>query len=169
MGAKTAYLGLGSNLGNREDNLRRAIEAIRAAGIVVRRQSSIYETAPMLVTDQPWFLNLALEAQTSLFPLQLLHQTQAIEKALGRKRGIAKGPRTIDIDLLLYGRSVIQSQELAVPHPGLSERRFVLEPLCELAPALRHPDSKRSIRELLNAAEIQRQVTRLWRPERPGL
>jgi 2-amino-4-hydroxy-6-hydroxymethyldihydropteridine diphosphokinase len=152
---KTIYLSLGSNLGDREGCLREAIARLGAAGIRVLRVSSLYETEPMEVREQPWFLNLVVEAETDLFPKRLLARTQRIELELGRKRVRPKGPRSIDIDILLYGQSVIESNELMVPHPRLAERRFVLEPLAELAPELRHPVNRRSIRELLAATAGQ--------------
>ena len=161
---KTVYLGLGSNLGEREDLLHRALGALGLAGVTILRHSSIYETAPMMVVDQPWFLNMAAEAETDLFPLQLLQAIKGVERALGRKRGVPKGPRVIDIDILLYGKFVIETPELTVPHPGIAERRFVLEPLAELSPGLRHPVTKRTIHELLRAPEIRRQEIRIWKP-----
>ena len=152
---KTVYLSLGSNLGDREGYLRQAIALIGAAGVRVLRLSSLYETEPLEVRDQPRFLNLVVEAETELFPKQLLARLLKIELDLGRRRGRPKGPRSIDIDILLYGRSVIESAELRVPHPRLAERRFVLEPLAELAPGLRHPVNHRTIRELLVATAGQ--------------
>jgi len=168
MPQKTVYLALGSNLGDREANLEKAIQALESPALTVIRQSSIYETAPMLLEDQPWFLNQVIEAKTALFPRQLLHYAKDIERSLGRKRAVAKGPRIIDIDLLLYGRSVIKSEELTIPHPGMAERRFVLEPLAELSPKLRHPVLKSTIAELL-AATKQQTVRRFKAIERPGL
>jgi 2-amino-4-hydroxy-6-hydroxymethyldihydropteridine diphosphokinase len=152
---KTVYLSLGSNLGDREGYLRRAIARIGAAGVRVLRVSSLYETEPLEVRDQPRFLNLVVEAETELFPKQLLARLLKIELDLGRRRGQPKGPRSIDIDILLYGRSVIESAELTVPHLRLAERRFVLEPLAELAPDLRHPVNYRTMRELLPATAGQ--------------
>lgn len=146
---KTVYLSLGSNLGDRERNLREAIRRLGEAGVRALRVSSLYETEPLDVRDQPWFLNLVLEAETELFPKQLLARIRKIELDLGRKRLRPKGPRTADIDILLYGDSVIETAELTVPHPRMAERRFVLEPLAELAPELRHPATRQTIRELL--------------------
>ena len=146
---KTVYLSLGSNLGDREEHLRQAIERLDRAGARVVRRSSIYETEPRDLRDQPWFLNLVVESETALFPLQLLSAIQKIERELGRQRITPKGPRTIDIDILLYGNFTIRTNVLEVPHPRLSQRRFVLEPLAELAPSLRHPVSHKTIRDLL--------------------
>ena len=146
---KTAYLSLGSNSGDRGTALQEAIRLLDAPDLQVRRVSSIWETEPQERRDQPWFLNLVLEAETSLMPRQLLARVQKIERRLGRKRLAPKGPRTIDIDILLYGKFVIESPELVVPHLKLAERRFVLEPMCELAPELRHPVLRRTMRELL--------------------
>jgi 2-amino-4-hydroxy-6-hydroxymethyldihydropteridine diphosphokinase len=154
--SKLVYLSLGSNLGDRERNLEQAIDLLAEAGLRILRRSHIYETEPQDVRDQPWFLNLVVEAETDLFPKQLLARLQQIERQLGRKRSTPKGPRTIDIDILLYGDSVIETDELVVPHPRLPERRFVLEPLAELAPDLRHPVTRRSIGELLAGLSSQR-------------
>ena len=152
---KTAWLSLGSNMGDREANLREAVRRLEAEGIHVQRESSLYETEPQELRDQPWFLNSVVEVETTLFPKQLLGCVRKIEKALGRKRTVAKGPRTIDIDILLYGSFVIQTAELEIPHPRMSERRFVLEPLAELAPDLRHPVSRKTVRELLGGVAGQ--------------
>jgi 2-amino-4-hydroxy-6-hydroxymethyldihydropteridine diphosphokinase len=107
---------------------------------------------------QPWFLNQVIECETELFPRQLLARLQKIERALGRKRTIAKGPREIDLDILLFGDAVVKAPELEVPHPRLAERRFVLEPLAELAPDKRHPGTRRTVREML--AGVANQVVR---------
>jgi 2-amino-4-hydroxy-6-hydroxymethyldihydropteridine diphosphokinase len=152
---KTAWLSLGSNVGDREANLREAVRLLEAEGVHVRRESSLYETEPQDQRDQPWFLNSVVEVETELFPKLLLTRVKRIEKSLGRKRTVAKGPRTIDIDILLYGSFVIQTAELEIPHPRMSERRFVLEPLAELAPDLRHPVSRKTIRELLSGVAGQ--------------
>lgn len=144
------YFSLGSNLGDREAYLRRALDALGVAGGRVLRVSSIRETEPVDVREQPKFLNLVAEAETDLFPKQLLARTQQIERELGRARTLPKGPRTIDIDILLYGNLVMDTPELTIPHPRMAERLFVLEPLAELAPELRHPATHRTVREMLD-------------------
>jgi 2-amino-4-hydroxy-6-hydroxymethyldihydropteridine diphosphokinase len=159
--AKIVYLGLGSNVGDREVMLQAALTALEAAGVRIRRVSPVYETEPQDVREQGWFLNLAAEAETDLFPLQLLEAIGRIERRLGRKRTVAKGPRSIDIDILLYGNFVIDTPRLTVPHPRLAERRFVLAPLADLAPDLRHPVSRRTVREML--AGITGQTVRPFR------
>jgi len=148
---KTVYLSLGSNLADRLGALQAAMARLEAPDFRVRRVSSIYETEPVDLRDQPWFLNLVLEAETDLFPKQLLARIRKVELELGRRRLRKKGPRSIDIDILLYGEVVMDSAELVIPHPRLSQRRFVLEPLAELAPQLRHPVSCQTIAELLPA------------------
>jgi 2-amino-4-hydroxy-6-hydroxymethyldihydropteridine diphosphokinase len=152
---KTVYLSLGSNLGHREAHLRAAIERLPAAGIHVLRTSPVYETEPVDYTEQRCFLNLVLEAGTGLYPMQLLSRIGRIERALGRVRTLPKGPRTIDIDILLYGQAVVRSSTLEIPHPRMAERRFVLAPLADLAPGLRHPVSHKTVREMLEAAPAQ--------------
>lgn len=152
---KRIYLSLGSNIGEREAHLRGAIEQLEAPDLRVLRVSRTYETEPVDYVDQRQFLNLVVEAETSLFPLQLLSRVNKIEHALGRVRSVAKGPRTLDIDILFYGKSVIHSATLEVPHPRLAERRFVLVPLAELAPELRHPVTRQSVSEMLDAAPAQ--------------
>ena len=145
---KTVYLSLGSNLGDRAQTLRDAVEQLRTAGEVLA-VSSFYETKPMEFTDQPDFLNCAVALRTELMPRQLLAKVAAIEKHLGRRRTVPKGPRTLDIDILLFGGSVIHTPQLQVPHPAMHQRRFVLEPLAEIAPEARHPMLRRTVRELL--------------------
>ena len=138
---KRVYLGLGSNLGNRQDNLEEAVRRLEQEGVAPLQCSSIWETEPREILDQPWFLNMVVEAETRLLPRQLLACIQRIELAMGRRRIVAKGPRLIDIDILFYGRTVADAEDLVIPHPAIAERRFVLEPLAELAPDLRHPVS----------------------------
>jgi 2-amino-4-hydroxy-6-hydroxymethyldihydropteridine diphosphokinase len=152
---KTVYLGLGSNVGDRENNLREALERLDAERIRVLRRSSLYETEPQELRGQPWFLNAVVEAETDLFPRQLLGCIQNIEREMGRRRVTPKGPRNIDVDILFYGRAVIDTPELKTPHPRIALRRFVLEPLAEIAPEFRHPVSGKTAREMLAALEAQ--------------
>jgi len=155
---KTVYIGLGSNLGDRAENLRKARERIEASGVRIRRGSSLYETEPREMLDQPWFLNQAIEAETTLFPRQLLARLLRIEREMGRVRATPKGPRIIDLDILLFGNAAVHAAGLEIPHPRLSERRFVLEPLAELDPDLRPPRGRRTVREML--AEVMDQPVR---------
>jgi 2-amino-4-hydroxy-6-hydroxymethyldihydropteridine diphosphokinase len=156
---KTVYLSLGSNLGDRALNLRVAIAQLGALGRVTA-QSSLYETEPMGLALQPWFLNCVVAMETALMPQQFLARALTIEQELGRRRTQPKGPRVIDIDILLFGSSVVEAPELIIPHPAMHERRFVLEPLAELAPDLRHPVLKKTIREMLHALPPQTGVVR---------
>jgi len=147
---KTVYLSLGSNLGDRKANLETAISDLRKLGDV-RAISAFYETEPMELTAQPWFLNCAVALETELMPKQLLKAILAIEQRMGRRRIQPKGPRTIDIDILLFGSSLISTKGLTVPHPAMHERRFVLEPLAEIAAEVRHPALHKTVRELRDA------------------
>lgn len=165
---KTVYLSLGSNVGDRKHALAKAVELLHCPGLEVLRISSVYETEPQDHRDQPWFLNLVVEARTALFPKQLLGRAQRVERELRRRRLAAKRPRTIDIDILLYGDSVIDLAELVVPHPRLAERRFVLAPLAELAPDLRHPVLRLTVKELLAAVSGQTVRKTDFRLQLPG-
>jgi 2-amino-4-hydroxy-6-hydroxymethyldihydropteridine diphosphokinase len=159
MPAKTAYLSLGSNIGERQQNLERAITLLELAAIRIVHRSSIYETEPQDVAHQPWFLNIVVECETRFFPLQLLTTVLSIEREMGRKRGavtIRGGPRLIDIDVLLYGNATIETPRLIVPHPRMLERRFVLEPLLEIAPGLRHPATKEQFSKYLSGTKTQK-------------
>jgi 2-amino-4-hydroxy-6-hydroxymethyldihydropteridine diphosphokinase len=155
---KTVYIGLGSNLGDRVGNLRLARERLELSGVRIRRASAIYETEPRERLDQPWFLNQVIEAETTLFPRQLLARLLRIEREMGRVRMMPSGPRTIDLDILLFGNAVVHAPGLEIPHPRMGERRFVLEPLAELAADLRVPRGRRTVRELL--AEVMSQTVR---------
>ncbi len=138
MAMPTVYLALGSNLGDRADNLRRALQALTGK-LALDAVSPCYETEPVYVLDQPRFYNLACRAQTTLAPLDLLHYLKEQETALGREPGLRFGPRVIDLDILFYGDLVFDSPELTLPHPRLHERAFVLVPLADLAPDFVHP------------------------------
>lgn len=166
----TVYLSLGSNLGDRAQNIARAIKALDARGVRVTRQSSLYETEPVDVRGGGWFLNAVVEAETNLLPHQLMQTLLIIERSLGRRRPpISDGPkqsRTIDMDILLLGSRVISEPGLEIPHPRMAERRFVLEPLAEIAPKLKHPVLNKTIAELLAATPDQAAVRR-WEPENP--
>jgi 2-amino-4-hydroxy-6-hydroxymethyldihydropteridine diphosphokinase len=149
---KLVYLSLGSNVGDREANLQAAVQLLEGSDLQVLRVSPIYETEPVDYTDQRWFLNLVVAAETTLLPMQLLSRINKIERSLGRVRTVPKGPRTIDIDILLYGKSVARTARLEIPHPRMAERRFVLAPLADLAPGLRHPITNQTVQEMLDAA-----------------
>ena len=152
---KTVYLGLGSNVGDRERNLRGALDRLQTRDLRLRRVSSLYETEPMGLREQPWFLNQVAEFETELHPLQLLKRIRRVEKALGRRRVVVNGPRTIDIDILLHGNAVLKSPGLDIPHPRYRERRFVLEPLAELRAALKDPRSGQTMAAMLDAVRGQ--------------
>ncbi len=147
---KIVYLSLGSNLGDRQANLRNATGRLLELGDVLE-VSSLYEAEPVEVTDQPWFLNCAVAVRTELVPREFLAGVLQIERSMGRERTQPKGPRNIDIDILLYGAATINTATLTVPHPAMAERRFVLEPLAEIAPEVTHPVLKKMVRELLDA------------------
>ena len=143
------YLSLGTNLGNRRQNLERAIELLTKAGIPVIRRSSVYETAPRDLLDQPSFLNMVVECETDWLPIQLMETVLGVESAMGRVRELRWGPRLIDIDVLLFGDVVMEAETLVIPHPRMLERRFVLAPLLELDSEIRDPRSSRFMREYL--------------------
>ena len=143
-----AYLSLGSNVGDRVAHLRDAIARLESIGRVVS-VSSFYETEPVEVTDQPWFLNCAVGLETALTAEQLMARLLQIEQEMGRRRVQKKGPRTIDIDILLFDDLILDSPDVTIPHPAMQERRFVLEPLAEIAAEARHPGMKKTIREML--------------------
>ncbi len=157
---KRIYLGMGSNRGDRLSNLRRAMEELGKVGVHVERASSFYRTEPVDFGPQTWFLNCAVEATTALLPMQLLKAAKSVERTLGRRPGVNKGPRPIDIDILLYENVVVRTAALTIPHERMNTRRFVLIPLRELAPDIRHPVSIRTVAELLQDAPDLSQVIR---------
>ncbi len=158
---KSVYLSLGSNVGDRVGHIRQAIERLNERGVEVRRVSSLYKTEPVDFRPQPWFVNCAVEAATELLPRRLLNTLQGIERSLGRRPGVPKGPRPIDIDILLYENAVIRAHDLVIPHPRLSERRFVLLPLRELDAGLRDPVTQRTVAEMLHETPDSSQVIRI--------
>jgi 2-amino-4-hydroxy-6-hydroxymethyldihydropteridine diphosphokinase len=155
----TVYLSAGSNLGRRAETLKRAVVALGRGGSVVNKISPLYRTEPVGFKAQPWFLNLALELQASLSPMDLLEHCQEIELSLGRSRSFPNAPRTLDLDILLYEDQVIDQPLLQIPHPKMTERRFVLEPLAQIAPHVVHPLLGKNIRSLLAACSDQAAVT----------
>ena len=160
---KTVYLSLGSNLGDRETNLREAIARLGELG-KVSKVSAVYETEPVEVSGrQPWFLNCAASVETELTPLEFLKRLLAIELAMGRKRTELKGPRTIDMDIIFFGEEVLDTKELSLPHPAMQHRRFVLAPLAEIAPEAWHPVLRRTVRELLDSLPADSGAIRRFR------
>lgn len=153
----TVFLGLGTNLGDRAANLRAALDAL-AAIAEIDALSAIYETAPLYVTDQPAFLNMAVRARTRLAPIDLLRALKRMEAELGRVASVRYGPRLIDLDILLYDGVVMDEPDLVLPHPRLHERRFALVPLADVAADVMHPRLDRSIGQLLAALPAEDDV-----------
>jgi len=161
----SVYLSLGSSVGNRAENIARAIEALAMHDIRVVKQSSLYETEPVEMREPEWFLNCVVEVQTDLPPQELMQALLEIERSLGRERtasGARKLPRTIDLDIVFYGSEIIRQAGLEIPHPRITERRFVLVPLAEIAAGVLHPVLRKTVAELL-AETIDRSEVRPWR------
>jgi 2-amino-4-hydroxy-6-hydroxymethyldihydropteridine diphosphokinase len=155
-----AYLSLGSNVGDRQGHLRDAIARLEVISHVAA-VSSFYETEPVEFTDQPWFLNCAIALETLLSPEELMAALLKIEQEMGRRRMQNKGPRTIDIDILLVADEVISTPELTIPHPAMQTRRFVLEPLAEIAPEVKHPVLEKTVWEMLRTLPVGAAVQRV--------
>lgn len=154
----TVHIGIGSNLGNRYENCYKAIKALEEKGLKITKISSLYETEPWGVLNQPKFINLAIEAETDFSPFELLHILKDVEMALGRRKTVRWGPRIIDLDILFYENEVINTDELTVPHPFLHERDFVLIPLEEISTYKVHPLLKKTIRELREELENAKNI-----------
>jgi len=144
-----AYIGIGSNLGKKEENCLHALELLQRRGIIVKKRSAMYETEPWGIKEQPRFINMAVEIETRLEPKDLLGVFKEIEKGMGRKESVRWGPRIIDLDILLFEDMVLKEEDLEIPHPLMHERDFVLRPLCEIAPDRVHPLLKMRICDLM--------------------
>lgn len=149
------YIGLGSNVGGRERNCEKAVSILKERGVSILKMSSLYETSPWGVEDQPDFINMVVEAEAELRPLELLNLLKEIESDMGRVKTYRWGPRLIDLDILFYDTLVVDTPELKIPHPYIEKREFVLRPLSEIAPDLRHPVTGKTVREMLESLEAQ--------------
>jgi 2-amino-4-hydroxy-6-hydroxymethyldihydropteridine diphosphokinase len=144
-----AFIGIGSNLGDREENCLQAIECLAREGVALKKRSSLYETEPWGVKDQPGFINLVVEIETERDPRRLLQLLKFIEKEMGREDTFRWGPRVIDLDILLYDDVILRDEDIQIPHPLMHLRDFVLKPMNEISPGLVHPLLKKSVNDLL--------------------
>jgi len=159
------FLGLGSNVGDRERNIVEAVARLERRGFQVARRSALYLTEPVALLPQGWFVNAVVSGTTSLSPEQLLREGLEVERELGRVRDRHHGPRTMDVDLLVFGDTILDTPDLVLPHPRLHERRFVLVPLHDVAPGLRHPVLEKTVAELLRDCPDTSAVNRHRPPE----
>jgi 2-amino-4-hydroxy-6-hydroxymethyldihydropteridine diphosphokinase len=155
-----AYIALGSNVGDREANIKKAFDALKER-IKIVKSSSLYETKPMYIEDQGWFLNCTAKVETDLAPEELLKFLKSIEQKLGRKTLLRNGPRIIDLDIIFYGGQILKENDLQVPHPKIGERPFVLVPLAEIAPNFIHPVNKKTIVDILSELDYDKSEIRL--------
>ena len=144
-----AYISIGSNLGDREENCKQALRLLHANGILIKKQSRMYETEPWGIKDQPKFINMAVEVETDKKPEELLRVLEEIEKEIGRTETVKWGPRVIDLDILFYDDLILKTPDLEIPHPLLHERGFVLKPLSEIAPDKKHPVTGKTVKEMI--------------------
>ncbi|MGQ9607936.1 MAG: 2-amino-4-hydroxy-6-hydroxymethyldihydropteridine diphosphokinase [bacterium] len=158
----TIYIGLGSNLGNKKENIRQALSLLNEVeGITIVKISSFYETEPVGYEDQNWFINAVAQIETSFSPQEILKIFKEIEQKIGREESIRWGPRKIDLDILFYDQLVYKSNDLIIPHPRLHERAFVLVPLAEINKELMHPIYNKSINKLLSELNTTKKVTKI--------
>lgn len=158
---KNIYLSLGSNIGDRAQNLALAMDAFALLGVRVVKQSSVYETEPVELREQDWFLNCVAEIETNLRPQELMQVLLKIERSMGRERTVPKGPRVMDLDILLFGSELVHESHLEIPHPRMADRRFVLVPLAEISPDAMHPIRKKTIQQLLVDTPDRSEVRRV--------
>ena len=156
----TAYLSLGSNIGDRAHNITHALEQLASHSERLVKQSSLYETEPVELREQDWFLNCVVEVETNLRPQELMQVLLRIERSMGRERTVPKGPRIIDVDILLFGSERVHESHLEIPHPRMTDRRFVLVPFSEIAPDAVHPIMKKTIQQLLEDTPDHSEVRR---------